>query len=310
MKLVNADWTHPEARAYMLERVRCLLSDEPDCLNADWLCVHNNRTPSPRRYTFHDPDWGIGDLMTFKVWQEVYAQAKRVKPHCMVRFLTVEAYLQPFVDRVYINEDWSTGCENWYKMARVVTRLYSDTLMDVTPWFLGMTKAREFYMVMPAFGIPGTLALSFFIHPRAYLYPTRPRDHRRWACSWQVYVNAPMTVDQERRLLFDGQNVLAYRKHTCGPLAGFYAARSLSRQSYVTYSQQEARVGSTESRMVNVPMPPGAEVLQVEAIRHDGSRSAHPYEQAQGDEGRCVRMHVTDSGDDVMYYRIEYHLPS
>ena len=308
MKLEMADWTHPQMREYMLDRVRYLLSDEPDCLNADWLCIHNNRAPSPRRYQFFDPDWGIGDLMTFKVWREIYEAAKRIKPDCLIRFLTTESYLQPFVDRVYINEDWSPTCDNWYSMARVVTRLNRDTLIDVTPWFLSMTKAKEFYMVMPAFGIPGTLALSFFIHPRAYLYPTRPRDHRRLSCSWQVYANAPMTVEQERKLLFDGNEVFAYRKYTNGPLSGFYASMTLSRQCYVTYGTGEARIGSTESRMVNVPLPPGAQVKAVEAVHHDGRLEQHPYELVCRDGQDFVRTHVTDCGDQVVYYRIAYRL--
>lgn len=309
MRLQALDWTRPAVRDYMRDRVRYLLSDDPDCLNADWLCVHNNRTPDPRRHVFHDPDWGIGDQMTFNVWGAVYETAKRVKPECLVRFLTTDSYFQPCVDRVYLNEDWNATCDNWFIYARVATRTYQQTLIDVTPWFLGMTKARQFYMVMPAFGIPGTLALSFFIHPRAHLYPTRPRDHRRLAGSWQVYVNAPMSTDQQRRVDFDGIHLDAWRKYTTGPLAGFYASCLLSPRAYATYSERESRFTATEDRMVNVPLPPGATVAALQAVPHEGGTVAHEYDLLERDGQSFLRTHVTDCGGGICFYRARYRLP-
>ena len=117
-----------------------------------------------------------------------------------------------------------------------------------------------------------------------------------------------MTVEQERRLLFDGNEVFAYRKYTEGQLSGFYASMTLSRQCYVTYSASEARIGSTENRMVNVLLPPGAQVVAVEAVHHDGRPEQHSYELVCRDDQDFVRTHVTDCGGQVVYYRIRYRL--
>jgi hypothetical protein len=61
------DWTHPVGREHMLNQVEMLISDGPGCLNCDWLRSNQWKSPDPRVFDFHDPDWGIGDLMTMKV---------------------------------------------------------------------------------------------------------------------------------------------------------------------------------------------------------------------------------------------------
>jgi len=68
--LAYIDWTHPDGRQYMLDTIEFMLSDAEGCLNADWLLQHNTMAPDPRLYRFYDPDWGIGDLMQYKVLRE------------------------------------------------------------------------------------------------------------------------------------------------------------------------------------------------------------------------------------------------
>ena len=301
------DWTHPDAREYMLERVRYLLSNEEGCLNADWICTHNNKPPDPRKHGLHDPDWGVGDLMAHKVRREVYEAAKKAKSDALVRFICVDSYVQPYVDRTYINEDWTPTCDNWFKMAHIVTRTLPGTLLDVTGWFITMTKAKEFWTVMPAFGIAGNYPMNHFIHPYRHYRQARDRDHRRWRGSFQVYVNAPMTADQERRLDYKAGDVYAHRKYTSGPLQGFTAARTFGRRCYATYSLEEARIMATEERWVNLPLPQGAEVETVEEILHSGGSRPYDHEIIM-DGSRSVRLLVKDSGDEAVYYRIKYKL--
>lgn len=266
--LVN--WTHPDARDYLRRRIHYLLSAEPGGLNADWLCVHNNFVPDPRQWRFHDLRWGLGDLTKFKVMREVYQAAKAAKPEAMVRWIIAESWGQPFVDRVYLNEDWSDTCDHWFRMARIVTRTLAGTLVDATPWFLSWAEAQEFWMVLPAFGVAGNHPLSQFrVGRRGDWEEAQPEDHRRWAASWQVYRNAPMTADQERRLDYQEGEVFAGRKYKQGPLAGFYAARAFGRRCFATYSETQALLAGTLEQVVDVPLPPGAEIAGVEAVRHD-----------------------------------------
>ena len=323
MECKSIDWTHPGARKYMEGRVHYLLSDDPDCLGADWLCVHNTRTTDPRGYKLHDPDWGVGDLATHKLRAVIYQAAKRAKPDAMVRFITVDSSAQPYVDRAYINEDWTPTCDNWWRMARIVTRTLPGTLLDVCPWFVSMTKAKDFWMVAPAFGVACNYALSCFVGMGRAAHrfrPTREKDRRRWAASWQAYVNAPMTADQRRRLNYrpgldirEGE-VDAWRKYVSGPLAGFYAARTFGRRCYATFSTSEARLVSTEDRWVNLPLPAGAGGLEVQEVRHDGTERDWPYEKCEIPEqpgeaaSKGVRLLAKDCGGEGLYYRVRYTL--
>jgi hypothetical protein len=71
-KLGLLDWTHPLGRNYLLAQVEYILSSKRGCLNCDWLRSNHWRAPDPRYFTFHDPDWGIGDLMSMKVQKLIY----------------------------------------------------------------------------------------------------------------------------------------------------------------------------------------------------------------------------------------------
>lgn len=65
----------------MLQWVEYLISDRPGSLNCDILRSNHWRSPDPRQYEFHDPDWGIiGDRMTMKVQAALYQRAKDLKP--------------------------------------------------------------------------------------------------------------------------------------------------------------------------------------------------------------------------------------
>lgn len=307
MQVAFVDWTHPDAREYLRRRIRYLLSAEEGCLNCDWLCVHNNHIPDPRQWKFHDPRWGVGDLLKFKVMREVYQAAKSAKPEALVRWIIAESWAQPFVDRVYLNEDWSDTCDNWFRMARIVTRTLPGTLVDATPWFLSRAKAREFWMVLPAFGIACNHPLSQFrIGRHGHWEQAQPEDHRRWAASWRVYQNAPMTADQERRLDYRDGELVAYRKYTRGLLAGFYAARTLGRRCFATYNEYQALVTSTLAQVVDVPLPPGMDIAGVETVRHEGRASACSFQLVKQDCGMTARLEAQDSGAEVLCYRIRY----
>ncbi|HEX7011005.1 MAG TPA: hypothetical protein VF184_13565 [Phycisphaeraceae bacterium] len=92
MRLASLDWTHPEARRYMQEVVRRLVSPEPGCLNADWLMVNNNHVPDPRACRLHDPSWGVGDRMAYLVRKSIYETAKRHKPDVLVSFIGCDPF--------------------------------------------------------------------------------------------------------------------------------------------------------------------------------------------------------------------------
>ena len=143
------DWTHPSGREYLLEQVEYILSNRDGCLDCDWLRSNHWRAPDPRYFKFHDPDWGIGDLMSLKAQQLIYAKAKAVKPHCCVsKAALAEPWMQPYADADLLCEDHTPWTDRWYERGNMATRLIRDTIFVTDPWHLSITKANEYYMAM------------------------------------------------------------------------------------------------------------------------------------------------------------------
>ncbi|MFH0964980.1 MAG: hypothetical protein V2A58_13350, partial [Planctomycetota bacterium] len=87
-----------------------------------------------------------------------------------------------------------------------------------------------------------------------------------------------------------------------------YAAKALSRRTAVTYSESEARIATTETRRVRVEIPPGAKVLAVEMVPHEGKVRRWPAKIASADGETRVEMKVEDCALQALYYRIRYRL--
>lgn len=160
------DWTHPLGRDYILSQVEMLLSDKPGCMNCDWLRSNHWRSPDPRVYDFHDPDWGIGDLMTMKVQKLLYEKAKSIKPYACVSKAGLGApYMQPYADVDLLAEDWSGFTDTWYKRGRIITRLVKDMLFLTDPYFVTISKSYEYYMGMASWCMIEDPIVKHAIHP-------------------------------------------------------------------------------------------------------------------------------------------------
>ena len=306
------DWTHPAGRKYMLSQVELVLSDEKGCLNCDWLRSNHWRSPAPRHFDFHDPDWGIGDLMSMKVQKLLYEKAKRVKPHCCVsKVAFADPYMQPYADVDLLCEDWNGWTDTWYRRGRIATRLARDTLFCTDPYFLTITKSYEYYMAMMAWCICEAPDVRHAIHPYTSFRELRPKEYKRRLAGVKAQENAPLRatdlVQVEPPARRDGEPTI-WRKRTQGKLAGFYAALAPTRRSLVTYSETEARVATSETRHVEFPLPPGARVLAVERVPHEGTIKNWPARLAEDDAGAWVEMKIEDCAGKALYYRVRYRL--
>jgi hypothetical protein len=300
------DWTHPATRTFMLGMVEFLLSDEAGCLNGDWLAINNNIGPDPRAYEFHDPAWGIGDLMQFKVQKLIYEKAKLVKPHCLVRRQSPTApYMEPYCDEAHLCEEWNGSTNAWWRRARLATRLMKNSILGFDPWFVTLTKGYEYYQGLAAVMVPATEASTHAIHPYMYWRPLQERDYRRRMAGMQVYMHAPQWRSDQKHVSLtpEGRFKGAWRKRTEGPLAGFYAALALTPRTLITYSGEQALISSSESRMASIPLPLGAKVQSVERVKHDTRVEDHEYAQ---DGESSIRLHVEDCGGATLYLRVRY----
>ena len=307
------DWTHPAGRKYMESQVELVLSNKKGCLNCDWLRSNHWRSPDPRHFDFHDPDWGIGDLMSMKVQKLLYETAKRIKPHCCVsKVAFADPYMQPYADVDLLCEDWNGWTQTWYRRGRIATRLVRDTIFCTDPYFLTITKSYEYYTAMMAWCICEVPDVGHAIHPYTYFRELRPKEYKRRLAGVKAQENAPLRatdrVQVEPPARRDGAPVI-WRRRTEGKLAGFYAALAPSKRSLVTYSEAEARVATSETRCVEFPLPPGAKVLDVEMVPHKGKPRNWPARIAEDDAGAWVEMKIEDCAGKALYYRVRYRLP-
>jgi hypothetical protein len=305
------DWTHPEGRRFMRRWVEFILSDKPGCLNADWLALNNNVGVDPRHFDFHDPDWGIGDLQQKKVTELIYGWAKEIKPDCMVRRQSpMDAYMQPFCDRANMCEHWNGRMDEVYARGRIATRMLRDVIFEADAWFLTITKGYDYYHGFSAWTAPETESVDHTIHPYCTYRELADKDQRRRRAGMLAYMNAPANRTDLCRCEWDPatKQAVQWRKRTHGKLSGFYAGLALSKRCLVTYSESKAVIGSSESRMARVPLPPGATVTGVEQLLHDGTTRPLDSAAVSTPDGPGLELHVEDAAGEVMHTVIHYSL--
>lgn len=303
------DWTHPEARKHMSDIVRYMLSSEPGCLNCDILRSNHWRAPDPRYYDFFDPDWGTGDLMSMKVQKLLYETAKEVKPDCMVSKVGfADPYMQPWADMDYLSEEWSYNTENWFRRARIAARTIRGCLFLVDPFVATLTKITETFTSFLAFSIPATTMVEHALHPQMFYRNLREIDHRRRRSGFKTYMNAPIHISDISSVDWseNDRDVSISRIRTDGPMAGWYAARSFGRKSFITYSETEALIASCINRLVSAEIPSGYSVDTVTVTGHDMSESEVAHTIRKTHMKTYVDLYVTDCGKEAMYYRIKY----
>ncbi len=310
-KFAPIDWTHPLGREYMLNWVEYLLSSADGCMNYDILRSNHWRSPDPREYEFYDPDWGIGDMMTYKVQKLIYERAKAVKPDCMVtKVAALDCYMQPTYDAMQVSEDWTPTMEHWYRRSQLASILLKNTLFWIDAWFCTRTKWNEYFMSMMACTIPETVAVDYATHP---YYPSwrklQEKHHRRRKAGIHLYLNSlPSPSDDSRVIWKNGQLQKIYRLKTNGPLTGWYGALTLSPKCVVSYNEHQAMVVSSENRFDWVPLPPNAKLLSIKRVFHNGK--VEDYEHLYDKNQHRVKLYIEDSGGKVFCYRIKYNLIS
>ena len=307
-KFAPIDWTHPKGREFILNWVEYILSDKPGCMNFDILRSNHWRSPDPRVYNFHDPDWGIGDMMTFKVQKTLYEHAKKIKPDCLVtKIACADCYMQPTYDAMQMSEDWTATMDFWYRRAQVATHLHKNSLLYTDPWFVTRTKWSEYYLSFLAVSMPECQGATHTTHTRYPRWmPLEEKHYRRRKTGYSIYLHARPDPSDEIRLTYAPGVYRAFRRRTEGALAGWYAALSIGKKGIVGYSESEALVGASENRTEWIALPPGASLKQVTRVLHDGGEEDYEY-RFDGEQNR-VRLYIEDSANGVLYYRLRYTL--
>ncbi|MFH0962756.1 MAG: hypothetical protein V2A58_01945 [Planctomycetota bacterium] len=307
-KFAPVDWTHPLGRKFILDWVRYILSEEPGCMNFDVLRSNHWRSPDPRVYDFHDADWGVGDMMTFKVQKLLYETAKSIKPDCMVtKIACIDPYMQPTFDAMQSSEDWTHNMQHWYRRTQLATRLLRNTLIYTDPWFVTRTKWSEYYMSYLACNMPECQAATHTTH--CYYPSWRPlaeKHYRRRKAGYHLYLNGRPLPSDESRLTWTYDSFEAYRRRTEGKLAGWFATLALGTKCLASYNESQALVAASEARTDWIPLPPAAKLEKVTRVLQSGKDE--DYEYLFDAERNAVRLRIEDAAGDVLYYRIRYRV--
>jgi len=304
------DWTHPTGREYILDQIHMLISDEDGCLNCDWLRSNHWRSPDAREYEFHDPDWGIGDLMSMKVQKLMYERVKSLKPHaCVSKVGFAAPYMQPYSDLCILAEEWNGWTNTWYSRGRIASRLLTDTIRMTDPYFLTITKSYEYYMGMAVWNVIEDPIVRHAIHPYTYYRELDDKDFKRRRSGVEVQRIAPINITDEIHVEpRDEDDVEMWRKRTQGPLKGWYASLAFGKRCFATYSKTEARVGASQTRMIDLPLPPGAHVNIVEMVPHEGAPVNWETETVETCDGAGLRLQAPDCGYEAKFIRVCYEI--
>jgi hypothetical protein len=304
------DVTRPEVREHLKGQIRRFLSDEPGCLNMDGVSPTADRNLSALDFELADDDYGVGDLLAYKVNKELLLYAKSVKPRAHMYFMYMPS-LYGISEEAHTMEDYQQYPMHTIQQLRLITNLYPTLPLHTANWCVSRTKALALWPLGVAAGRPEIDNPHAF--PSPFLTGWHDMDQayrRRTAATLTAYANSPWTPDTVNipaKVEGEGlrMEVTAGRRRTEGPLAGFYGALSLGSQTVVTFSETLAMVAGTLSKTVTVPLPPGAVVESVNRVGHDGEREAHEY--AVLPEG--LRLHAPDAAGETKLVEINYRLP-
>jgi hypothetical protein len=239
----------------------------------------------PAMSMFHDPSWGIGELMNAKVMELIYTSAKIAKADAFIDSSFMNPLFQAWQDVIRLNDDVSNAVETywwraWTASVNGVRLIYGDDWWAMERYFVPLTLAKS------AWGIPNLYALQYrgtlgteatgSIASGGYPVDISQASFRRVKAILDVYAHAPADKTQEPRV--DPVLQSAGRTYSEGPLKGFFAAQTLNfGRVLVTYGSQTAQLTSVADSDVSVPLPKGFLVKEVSAVGFDGLRKEIPF---------------------------------
>jgi hypothetical protein len=305
------DYTNPHVREYLRSRIRYMLSSDPGALNADGFKVDFiDRLPDPAVSTFHDPSWGIGELMSAKVMEVIYTSAKQVKADALIDSSFMNPLFHAWQDVIRLNDDASNAEDTYWWRARAastngVRLIDGDDWWAMERYFVPLTLAKS------AWGIPNIYALEYrgnlgteisdSTASGGYPISIDANSYREVEAILNVYEHAP--ADNTQEPFIDPVLREAGRKYTEGPLKGSLAAQTLNfGHVLVTYDSQLAKLTSIADCEVSVRLPEGFVASSVSAVDFDGNKNKVAFKQ----QDHQVRFSVQDSAKGIYSYEIRY----
>ncbi len=306
-KNFQCDFTHPTMRRCVEEDLEFMLG--PDGLNADGIKVDCTHQPPTLDNVFHDPSWGTGEMFHYKASKFIYETAKRIKPSCCINTTAGNPLFNNTFDLHRIHD----GLE--YNLDAYEERAWAAWLCGVPVSDLDDWPSCDLFTVRGnlrkiVYGAPSLYAARKrgcgrkMKCPYGYSQSTPDEQLQLLATLYELCASLPIEADQ--KLLIDPFGKVFERRYGSGPLAGFYAAKTLSgHQAVAVYTDTHARVVSITEAALAVPLPPGAANVALSLVDRSGKNvSAGEFKILDGEmlfqARRCTGQ--------AAYYRISYTL--
>ena len=308
------DVTREEVREFMRGQVTRFLSDAPGMLNLDGVYCTGDDWPSYRDHELTHPDYGVGDLLAYKINRDLFLHAKSIKPYAILGM--GQCFLAPglygLVEFEATVEDHIPISTNTARQLRMLTRMFPHVQLNIADYHTTRTKAYDLWPLGAAIGRPQIDNPWAFTTSSLIGWIEHGEDYqRRLRAMLAAYANAPVTPDTinlPANVVGDGSRMDVYggRKRTQGPLAGFYSALSFGSRTIATYSETKAVLMSNISRVVTAPLPPNAKLKEVVAIAHDATATETPHDYQHRDSG--LEIYIPDAAGDTKLIEIRYEL--
>ncbi len=294
------DYSRPAVREHMKAVIRCCLSPEPGCLDADGFKFDfNHQTPHPGRHTLYDTSWAAGDQMWHAVARLTHERVHEVKADALITCSVSDVYMQPYVDMVRLGDSFVDSPSHWFRRARLISKLFPGTLIDSDTWYMTRSKALQYWPCSAVYGVPSFMQLVQFDDGGGRLTAA---DHSRLRAIWHLVEANP--IEPDMAFCVDPENGVFERKYTSGPLAGFYAALAVDNHCLVIYNIDEALLAATRDMEVTIPLPADCRIEKVECVWVSGKTESVDAPAS----GNGLTLRVSDAGTGILHYRIRYTL--
>ena len=308
------DYTIPEVRELMESRIHYMLSADEGCLDCDGLKVDfYYHCVSDQGFIYHDPSYGTGELLQYKILKLIYDAAKRAKPWAFIECSSANPLFNDTQDACRLNDDLTNNKATYEKRCWVTVKSRCN-IPDTDDWWSYMDYFVPLTLEKCVFGIPALYAVKYrgvqgelisgweSVALGGNPINIKEADYRRVSAIYKVYANCPTHLDHKREI--DLENRRFARYHTKGRLSGFPAAGTLCKDTVLFTCSQEGVMKACAIRptMAMLPVPQGAAVSSVVITDAAGNRNQADYHIENG----TVKLCMEDSGEARAVYEIVF----
>ncbi|MBE3576524.1 MAG: alpha-galactosidase [Limnochordales bacterium] len=314
------DYTNPETRAYVAERLRFLLGDGPGQLNADGLKVDFLYDNPDIHLPLAHPEWGIGERYSYNVQKFIYDTVKSIKPWAYVESSAANPFYNDVQDADRLNDDYMPG----YTPERYLRRAWVHSLaslnaMDSDDWHAYLEYVDTLFARRAAIGIPALYSSEYRFGPGNQPVALTSTHYARVAAIFQVYRRSPFQLGQAVRVDLANDEFTRWDVDESGNPVRLRAAAMEDGSALVAAELSPAELGpspsSTEAlpriwitsvrdQELRIPLPSGTRVVEVRARRLDGGLI--PARPAWREAPGALVLEVRDAGSipEGIYYEV------